>query len=848
MHAPKVTKQRVEKFERSKASFNLYSKHGKWLLQMVMNALHVNIGWAGPRLPNELLLMVADHFHDDPQTLCTLLFVDRFFFHAAVPLLYSNPFKFVRSRNKHKLTELILASVLHTQRKHSQSRPSTSSAKEFTVAGFLARFGLLPVDGCAPSPLLQDAFSGVSPTTTDYAQHLKVELPKEEHNSKIDSILRTKPRLAKADSLTTVFDIRGQEIQVQRWVANTTATKRFYSRHPAECVWKRLSALLIQCYPASISALHLGVYDSHWLLPLADKLERLHTVHLQRAKAMEEDHLQDTMSFICKNRIAFPQKRPIYLRFDSEWNTPRVCDPPQGMREFKREQQWPRVALYEAVGSPVHMNASPCPRFYEDVSSSMRLNSLDSFVDMDRRRFKYGESLFQQAFLWRCQNLRALQLVVSDPKLFSWAMDVPAGLASRESGTRFPSKLQELNLRLHTGTAVLKDAIAAYGQSLRKLKIRADVQAVHHRVMDPAVFGDWKLPLVRKIEIEVAPNSIIHIGDFCGPLMETFKFTVNNTRPGPEPILIPTGKPDRLAPVWRLPRLKTLQLQGAAARQFNYGSLDHCPNLEILRLTTSSYDYLSGPVATVQPVTHDNDCFQAPDCSNIGPSNQEVRWKSDWILSKLRNLELAGSPCAAFRLEWLKGCPALTCLKLISHNDLEPNVLLCRNDDSSTVSIASPTDDQLSTLQTRSRLGNSLTCVTLEGPWIISEDALLTLLTKYAPKVTELRVERIDKDPIPSSDTVTWHGSWLLRSFRKAMKIHQGAAQSAGGNGGRATMSPTRWGKLRYFACAYNLSWDDKEALGLNGISLFEVDHYKMTGKLIFKMGHQHYIRKKDMI
>ncbi|KAF9369716.1 hypothetical protein CPB97_003352, partial [Podila verticillata] len=430
-----------------------------------------------------------------------------------------------------------------------------------------------------------------------------------------------------------------------------------------------------------------------------------------------------------------------------------MCDPPQGMREFKREQQWPRVALYEAVGSPVHMNASPCPRFYEDVSSSMRLDSLDSFVDMDRRRFKYGESLFQQAFLRRCQNLRALQLVVSDPKLFSWAADVPAGPASRESGTRFASKLQELNLRLHTGAAVVKDAIAAYGQSLRKLKIRADVQAVHHRAMDPVVFGDWRLPLVRKIEIEVAPNSIVHIGDFCGPLMETFKFTVNNTRSGPEPTLIPIGKSDRLAPVWRLPRLKTLQLHGAAARQFNYDSLDHCPNLETLRLATSSHHDQSGPVATVQPLTHDNDCSQVPDSSNTGPSKQEVRWKGDWVLSKLRNLELAGSPCAAFRLDWLKGCPALTYLKLISHNEHEPNVLLCRNDDSSTVSIASPTDDKPSTLQTRSRLGINLTCVTLEGPWIVSEDALLTLLTKYACKVTELRVERIDQDPLPNSDT-----------------------------------------------------------------------------------------------
>lgn len=795
--------------------------------------------------------MVTEHFHNDPKTLWTLLFVGRFFFHAAVPLLYADPFKFVQSRNKPKLTELILASVIHTQRRFSQSRSSDSSAKPFTVAGFLVRFGLLLVDECAPPPLLQDALSGVSPTTIDYAQYLEVELPKEENNSKVDSILRPKPRLAKADSLTKVFGILGQEIEVQRWVANTTTSKRFYSKNPAEFVWKRLGALLIQCYPASISTLNLGVYDSLWYLPLADKLERLQTVHLQRAKKMEDEHLQDTVSFLTKNRTAFPQKKPIYLRFNSEWNTPcgRVATP-QEKREFKREQQWPRVALYAAVGSPVHMNASPCPRFYEDVSATMGLDSLDSFVDMDRRRFKYGESSFQQEFLRRCPNLRALQLLVSDPQLFSWAVDAQS--TSVVPGQRIspPSRLQELNLRLHTSTTVLKGAIVAYGQSLRKLKIRADVQAVHRKTMDPVVFGDWSLPLVRKIEIEVSPKSIVHLDDFseCHRL-ETIKLTIND-HSGSSPCVKPVDKPIRLASIWKLSSLRTVQLHGMAALQFNYDSLNYCPNLEILKLIATSCDGQSVSIASIPFLPHHNHHPQVLDSRNIDTSTQEPQWRiAGWRLPKLRTLDLVGAPSSAFCLDWLKGCPALTCLKLTAHDGYGLNVLLCRNNDPTTGLAALSIDDQISAWKTRPHLDCRLTCITLEGLWIISEEALLILLTKYAPRVTELRVDRIDQNPLPSAHTVTWHGSWLLHTFKNAMRINHGSGPGqSGGMGAHAAMSPARWGKLRYFSCPYNISWDDKEALGLSGIGVIEVDNYQKADKLVVKMGDQHYIRKKDRI
>ncbi|KAG0334912.1 hypothetical protein BG000_007943 [Podila horticola] len=53
----------------------------------------MNQGREGQKFPNECLLMVFEHLHDDLKTLRSLPLVNKFCFEAAVPLMYCNPLK-----------------------------------------------------------------------------------------------------------------------------------------------------------------------------------------------------------------------------------------------------------------------------------------------------------------------------------------------------------------------------------------------------------------------------------------------------------------------------------------------------------------------------------------------------------------------------------------------------------------------------------------------------------------------------------------------------------------------------------------------------------------------------------
>lgn len=168
-------------------------------------------------------------------------------------------------------------------------------------------------------------------------------------------------------------------------------------------------------------------------------------------------------------------------------------------------------------------------------------------------------------------------------------------------------------------------------------------------------------------------------------------------------------------------------------------------------LFTLDHDNRSIPVSADPCLCHRNHGSQCLGHST-GTSNLEAQTlKSQWRLPKLQMLVLIG-PSSAFCLNWLKGRPYIKTLKLTTPN-LTPNILLCQRNKPTTST--APSTAQLSTLQVRP-CPEKLSSVTLEGPWVISEDAYLTLLAKYALNVNELRMEEIDNDPYWDDDSL--HG------------------------------------------------------------------------------------------
>ncbi|KAF9371398.1 hypothetical protein CPB97_001994 [Podila verticillata] len=282
------------------------------------------------------------------------------------------------------------------------------------------------------SILLQEAVQGTPPMTVDYAQFMRTQL---DYDLRI--IGRIKRRLRILDvatverALTDDFHWIGQE----RSESEDSFDSEYDDPDDGRS-WKhlrfdplyeepdplapRLSVFFIQCYPEKISTMKFCVTKAHLFLPMADKMSQLELATLElglkQGYSIPKPYLKDTIAFVIDNKTAYPEKRPIHLRFSDEWEREECCDihsdedylsddgsehwdgscdenystddereyPQAGMitrREYNRQYQEPRVALYEALGTPMKLEVSKRPGFYRDIAETLDLDFLQTFID-----------------------------------------------------------------------------------------------------------------------------------------------------------------------------------------------------------------------------------------------------------------------------------------------------------------------------------------------------------------------------------------------------------------------------------------------------------------------------------
>lgn len=128
-------------------------------------------------------------------------------------------------------------------------------------------------------------------------------------------------------------------------------------------------------------------------------------MYLRRSTDSTDNNIGDVIAFIVKNRLAFPQQRPVRVDYDFHGNPP----PPRNMsleerRELDRKKQRSRIELYNAVAEPSHMDAIEIPYFYDDIIDGPELDSLETFVNIDFFRRKYSESSSQKMLLQQCHT------------------------------------------------------------------------------------------------------------------------------------------------------------------------------------------------------------------------------------------------------------------------------------------------------------------------------------------------------------------------------------------------------------------------------------------------------------
>ncbi|KAF9331270.1 hypothetical protein BG006_005863 [Podila minutissima] len=159
------------------------------------------------------------------------------------------------------LAALMISSVIHSQRTRWYSK-TAHPGTIFSVTAFLAAFGLKLTEPIT-SPLLQDAFQGVSHTTVNY-----IQCPTKifQYNYHIENFLSE----TFAPPLQWIITASGfHGVDIQEGVLGHTAGIRFL-------------VLLMVCCPESIRDLSFHISKARRYLPFADKLSNLKAIELSR--------------------------------------------------------------------------------------------------------------------------------------------------------------------------------------------------------------------------------------------------------------------------------------------------------------------------------------------------------------------------------------------------------------------------------------------------------------------------------------------------------------------------------------------------------------------------------------
>ncbi|KAG0022714.1 hypothetical protein BGZ82_010938, partial [Podila clonocystis] len=815
------------------------------------------------RLPNECLYLIVDHLRNDLVTLRTLLLVNRFFFLAAIPWMLNDPLTTWEmtyatpevETNVDKLMALLIASALHAQRAKAQSLD-----EDFTANEFLSKFGLQIVEPIT-SPFLQDVVQGLSSTTIDYSRYFTEMLYFEWRYIQFQTLVRLKEFPQTWEGAMPTHNDWGNPIEYSEGAGPHTEhtvdlqTHRDYK----EAVQERMVDFFLHHNTKYITTLDFNIADSHRYLQYADKLESLKVLFLDRCQSMPDSHPKDAISFIVRNRIAFPRKRPLRLEFSYSWNTSDEWEDLTPLEKRKRQIAFlkPRIALYEAVGNPREIDVTGCPGFYDNCEN-IDIECLEELEDYDLDRMIY-EGPQQRTFLERCHQLRVLKLGVSRPDMFSWLVERKDG-TTRSLAANVLKSLKLLDLSSDSEALcvlpALEDAVFAFGKTLRYIMVRGYgrtemVQEIPSRL--PSI-GVWNLPFVRSVDISVQSHSLVYIGRFdqC-PQLEDLQLSVS------APPRQPAGQDITLSPAivlserWELTKLKKLHLNDIAALAFNYDSLDYMKNLQELHMIVRKQYQTSYPAESIprlrrhvgyQGTPNDNTDDNNTNTSIPDPADQ--KWKDRWNLPKLRTLRLEGPPDAVFSFSWLTGCPSLETIELTHKTGFQRLAISSASKYSSYIpqvdkeSGAEDVEDTSVDPDMQPLWESRLQSFTFKGPWIMSEADLITALTIYAPNLSALSLDRIH-------EKATRNGEGFLETLLEAKAVGRALAKDASerdsygtiSSGGSSLAPIVPVGKLNKIRCQYGLGKRSVAYLCLLEIPREEAQTYRDSGMTVFSTMHK---------
>ncbi|KAF9434337.1 hypothetical protein BGZ76_008195 [Entomortierella beljakovae] len=891
-------------------------------------------------LPNECLYAIIEYLKLDRKTLYNLLFVNKFFFNAAIRPLFAESFSSFRhlssskTPNSYEMTfELSFISFLRERVMESIGHSNSNTQRPSQIVNeFLKKYGLqliTPDDATSDSMLQricgsEDNWKSFPKSTIDYSiqfnRFTRDDWRHMRHHDYLQlrylpQILQKQSRTMDSDPNTELeepasnfddgshFDLpNSSSLDLQRYNKFDNENEKHSYEHRTNIIYitalqRAILDMWINYNFEFIATLAITISNAHMFLPYSAKLASLDTLFLDRRREIENNEMEDTISFITQNQTTFPMKKPVIIDFGywswdylieehelDDWEFPETMgyemyiNRKRHLRDRILRFTKPMITIYEAVKRPRTLEVTGIPNFYS-LAGNIETSQLTELTDMDEERFEIGERESIENFLRRCKNLRILRLSVTHHEAFSWANQ-----GYQEVGWK-PAKLEELFIRgshvYLTGITALMDAMKIFSSTLRTANIwysrpqrgRGIPNVISNartwrslqlqKLESANTIGDFPqlLPFLTTLKITFIYITCLNIGslDNCPNLEDLeINFQGGDLRPqGEVPIALPGPNEvldvhwqhpvnnHNLFPRWNLPNLRYLNLKNMAAMRFDFASLPSMQRLEELRIEARNTIYSEQDIDDYVVQQQKIPLAEATLDSHRKYGIFGTYLHTVWDLPNLTSIFIQGPPSAIFCLEHLRLFPRLKTITLdnpshpveIHRSPVEVGALPESQE---------PSDFNCNMFSDTPFMESQLQEFKMSNNFFMSSSNITSILTTYAPFLKSLDVGSLRCNSCHN-------GYRILEAINNADEDNNSKFKAESATNGlfsldrdeRRTMFLGQ--RLISVCCAYSLRGREIRSLGLKRINSQEL--YVERGIRVYQLLDGCYlVRRVDFI
>ncbi|KAF9291192.1 hypothetical protein BGZ74_000400 [Mortierella antarctica] len=506
-----------------------------------------------PDIPLECFDIILSYLDDEYSAISALLRVNWTCFHAVLPRLMQQTLR-GWARNdfqcKIKRGHLLALALFSLLDRESSAIDQPARSKE----EILAPFGLCLANSRADTKG-QTLCSHNPKPTIDYSEFFTILRQHHWYAVELEPFIRLIQIPAELRNMCVSETEHEYAIEMQR------------SKEYTDYVGRGIHLLFLHHNSNRITEMSLCIVWSVYYLPYANTLSHLRILYFERKDNMTEEHVDGAVQFVRKVQQAFPGAH-LTPKFTS-WIVPYAG-------QTRETFYSPQIKLLGAF-SHLHDIVVPCfiPRFYT-MATDIGTDHLRSLQDY-RESFSADEALAGDTFLQRCPSLLDLQIdTLRDKDSLAWIRDYPEAMKSLELFYITAS----ISCFYNTVLTPAIDIVHARGHTLLSLSIRSFKNVAPGTQLH--TIGHWNLPVITEILINMTVDHCVRLGAFdqCPKLRNLYISLGRVSRI--QELTYHTHIP--LAPIWNLPQLHELHLDGFAALMFNHGSLRQMPNLCSLEL------------------------------------------------------------------------------------------------------------------------------------------------------------------------------------------------------------------------------------------------------------------------